>query len=93
MNKPTTATTILPHHIQTALEEAVETKIPHTNEIEVHPYCAKWPKPPPERFKWLVDDIRRIGQRDAGILDENGVLLDGKTRWDACKEIGSLWSC
>lgn len=39
-------------------------------------------------FEALKDDLKQHGQRDAGIIDRRGVLVNGNTRRAALKELG-----
>jgi ParB-like chromosome segregation protein Spo0J len=38
--------------------------------------------------KLFTDDVRKYGQRTPVLIDENGVLLDGRSRVVACQELG-----
>ncbi len=58
-------------------------------EYKVHPLCALFPDLPPDEFKKLKDDIQAHGQQEPIMLSADGeVLLDGRHRLRACKELG-----
>jgi ParB-like chromosome segregation protein Spo0J len=52
-----------------------------------HPACLLLPEMPEDQFKELVEDIRKNGQREPIIIDENGIGLDGRNRDRACREL------
>jgi hypothetical protein len=58
-------------------------------EYPVHPLAAVFPELPPKEFKKLKDDIWNNGQREQIVLTADGkMLLDGRNRLRACKELG-----
>jgi ParB-like nuclease domain len=57
-------------------------------EFPVHPACDLLPEMSEDEYRALVEDIRENGQRSAVIVDEAGVLLDGRHRLRACQELG-----
>jgi ParB-like nuclease family protein len=58
-------------------------------DFKIHPLCALFPNLPPEEFKKLKNDIQAHGQQEPITLSLDGtVLLDGRHRLKACKELG-----
>jgi len=55
---------------------------------EVHPACAAWPRPSEAKFQVLVADIHRNGLLNPMWLTPDGLMLDGKTREEACEQLG-----
>jgi ParB-like chromosome segregation protein Spo0J len=55
---------------------------------ECHPACAILPPLGDAEFAALVEDIRENGQRHPIIVDDAGVILDGRNRWCACQTLG-----
>jgi ParB-like chromosome segregation protein Spo0J len=53
-----------------------------------HPVCLAFPEMVEAEHRALVADIRDYGQRHPLIVDDNGVILDGRHRYRACKELG-----
>jgi ParB/RepB/Spo0J family partition protein len=53
-----------------------------------HPACSLLPELSADEFAALVEDIREHGQRHPIIVDEAGVILDGRNRWRACQQLG-----
>lgn len=54
----------------------------------IHPACACWPRPSEAKFQLLVADIRANGLLNPMWLDQDGLMLDGKTREEACEQLG-----
>lgn len=54
----------------------------------IHPACACWPRPSEVKFQLLVADIRAHGLLNPMWLDQDGLMLDGKTREEALEVIG-----
>ncbi len=58
-------------------------------EYKVHPLAELFPALSPDEFKKLKDDIQVHGQQEPIMLSSDGtVLLDGRHRLRACKELG-----
>ena len=55
-------------------------------ERKVHPACALLPAMTESEYRELVDDIREHGLRHPIIVDDDGLILDGRHRWRACQE-------
>lgn len=55
--------------------------------LKQHPLSAKWRSMPEEAFAAFVDDIKKYGQREPGVMYE-GMVLDGWHRYRACVEAG-----
>jgi hypothetical protein len=56
-------------------------------EPKFHPACLVLPKMSDAEFRELREDIRNQGQREPIIVDEAGLILDGRHRWLACQEL------
>src|SRR5438552_2696031 len=54
----------------------------------VHPAAEMFPLMTGEAFEQLVADIKERGVVDAGTLDANGRILDGRNRARACDQLG-----
>jgi ParB-like chromosome segregation protein Spo0J len=61
-----------------------------TNEVtgKCHPACELLPEMTEDEYRALVEDMREHGQRHPIIVDESGVILDGRHRWRACQKLG-----
>lgn len=58
-------------------------------DYEVHPLAKLFPLMPENEFKQLKSDIAKNGQVEPIIVDHSGkILLDGRNRLKACKELG-----
>jgi ParB-like chromosome segregation protein Spo0J len=57
-------------------------------EPQCHPACLLLPEMGEAEYRELVEDIRQHGQQQNIIVDEHGVILDGRHRWRACQELG-----
>jgi ParB-like chromosome segregation protein Spo0J/DNA-binding XRE family transcriptional regulator len=55
---------------------------------ECHPACKLLPELDSDQFAELVKDIEAHGQRHPVIVDDQGVILDGRHRWKACWQLG-----
>jgi ParB-like chromosome segregation protein Spo0J len=55
---------------------------------ELHPACAAFPALPEEDLVALAADIRAKGLLEPITLTTDGLLLDGRCRWDACEREG-----
>jgi len=55
--------------------------------LELHPVSAIFPVLPPEEFAALKEDIRRHGLK-VPVLVHGGTILDGRHRYQACRELG-----
>jgi hypothetical protein len=53
-------------------------------EYEYNELCSMFPSMSEERLKELADDILAEGQRDPIQLDGEGLILDGRSRYQAC---------
>jgi hypothetical protein len=42
----------------------------------------------PDKFKSLVENIKRFGYIQPILIDSNNIIIDGEHRWKACKEAG-----
>jgi ParB-like chromosome segregation protein Spo0J len=56
-------------------------------ESPFHPACLLLPEVDAEAFRELVEDLRNHGQRHPIIIDEHGVVLDGRHRLRALREL------
>jgi len=56
-------------------------------QLEFHPLADAFPLLEGKAFEELVDDIKAHGQRESIILHE-GMILDGRNRYRACRELG-----
>jgi hypothetical protein len=57
---------------------------------ELHPACAAFPALPQHDLDELAEDIRKRGLIEPVTLTPNGLLLDGRCRWDACELAGAV---
>ena len=55
---------------------------------ELHPACAAFPPLPDKEARDLANDIKVNGLLNPVTLTTDGLLLDGRCRWDACEEAG-----
>ena len=55
---------------------------------ELHPACAAFPALPQNDLQDLAADIRQNGLLEPVTLTPEGLLLDGRCRWDACELVG-----
>jgi site-specific DNA-methyltransferase (adenine-specific) len=55
--------------------------------MEIHPAAALLPRMTDEEYRDLVADMRAHGQR-VPIVVHDGAILDGRNRWQACRDIG-----
>lgn len=55
---------------------------------ELHIACAAFPALPEEDLAALAADIRAKGLLEPITLTPDGLLLDGRCRWDACERVG-----
>lgn len=53
-----------------------------------HPAANTLPLMNDQRLSELVDDLRKVGQREAIWVDDDGLIVDGRNRWIACKLAG-----
>ena len=61
---------------------------PTPSALNCHPACAIVPEMTEQEYLELVEDIREHGQRHAIIVDEDGLILDGRHRARALEELG-----
>jgi N6-adenosine-specific RNA methylase IME4 len=65
------------------------TNINHeVSELKSHPAAEILPLIEGDAFDQLVEDIRVHGQQEAITLTEDGLIVDGRNRYRACKELG-----
>ncbi|MBN2326732.1 MAG: hypothetical protein JXR73_06225 [Candidatus Omnitrophica bacterium] len=57
------------------------------NELKIHPAADKFPMMDSKRYESLREDIRVNGLREPIILMD-GMILDGRNRYMACRELG-----
>ena len=55
---------------------------------ELHPACAAFPALPDSDLQELAEDIRKNGLIEPITLTPDGLLLDGRCRWDGCEIAG-----
>ena len=55
---------------------------------DLHPACAAFPAMPDTDLQSLAADIKTHGLLEAVTLTPDGLLLDGRCRWDACEIAG-----
>jgi len=55
----------------------------------VHPYADQYPMLPDSELDELADSISQYGQLHPIIVTPDGLVLDGRNRWEACKRIGA----
>jgi hypothetical protein len=63
-------------------------RFPALKEIGLHPACAIFPMMSEEELNDLAFSIKANGLRDPITLDEQGRIVDGKCRYEACKRAG-----
>lgn len=56
--------------------------------LSLHPDAAKVPLPDGSDLRALRDSLRENGQQDPVDVTPDGVILDGRTRWQLMKELG-----
>jgi ParB-like chromosome segregation protein Spo0J len=66
----------------------VEPSAAKQQEYTIHPVALKFPELPSEEFAALKESIRTLGQFEPIIIDDTGVVLDGRHRYQACRELG-----
>lgn len=54
----------------------------------VHEHAEYYPMLSEEQLDELAADIQENGQRDPITVTSDGILIDGRNRWEACKRIG-----
>lgn len=54
----------------------------------VHEHAEYYPMLSEEQLVELAADIQENGQRDPITVTSDGILIDGRNRWEACKRIG-----
>ena len=73
-------------------ESASDAAAPSTQspacQYSVHPVALKFPPIPPDQYAELKESIRRYGQFDPIIITDDGQILDGRHRYQACLELG-----
>jgi ParB/Sulfiredoxin domain len=52
-----------------------------------HPACLLLPEMTADEFRELVEDIRVNGQQHPILVDEDGMILDGRHRYRACSDL------
>ena len=53
----------------------------------VHPYADKFPMLPESELEELAESIKQNGQRQPIVLTEDGLILDGRNRANACEMV------
>jgi hypothetical protein len=53
----------------------------------IHPVALKFPELPPDEFEALKESIRKHGLFEPIIVNGDGVILDGRHRYQACLEL------
>jgi ParB-like nuclease domain len=56
--------------------------------IKIHPAAEAFPMMPEDELEELAEDIKANGLRHPILLDKDGVLIDGRNRFEACKRAG-----
>lgn len=59
-----------------------------SGQFSIHPIALKFPSLPPEEFEALKESIRQHGQFEPIVVSSDGQVLDGRHRYDACRELG-----
>ena len=54
----------------------------------VHEHAENYPMLSEEQLEELAADIKENGQRDPITVTSDGILIDGRNRWEACKRLG-----
>lgn len=54
----------------------------------VHEHAEYYPMLSEEQLDELAADIKENGQRDPITVTSDGILIDGRNRWEACKRLG-----
>ena len=57
-------------------------------DLQSHPAASFWPMLPEPDLRRLADDIQANGLRHPIVLDQDGLILDGRNRYAACKIAG-----
>lgn len=60
-----------------------------TEEVKIHEMADAFPLPEGNEFEQLKSSIEAEGQQ-VPVIMHNGVLLDGRSRWRACRELGRM---
>lgn len=63
-------------------------EVDHLASVDLHPAAKLFPPLRPEQYTALLGDIGANGQRESILMTPDGQLLDGRSRWRACKELG-----
>lgn len=56
-------------------------------DVELNPFCAAFPEPTADEYAKLRDSIKSRGQQVPIMLDKDGKILDGRTRFRVCQEL------
>jgi hypothetical protein len=56
--------------------------------FKIHPLAELFPMMPPDEFEKLKKDIQKNGQLEPIMLNDEGLVLDGRNRLRACNELG-----
>src|SRR3990167_518144 len=56
--------------------------------FKFHPCCEMFPRMEAKEFSEFVADIKARGQRDPVIVDQDGLVVDGRNRVLACEALG-----
>src|SRR6266571_5326674 len=57
-------------------------------DYKIHPLADLLPELPPDEFEKLKDDILLHGQHEPIVLNDDDMVLDGRHRLKACKQLG-----
>lgn len=58
--------------------------------LRLHPDAAKVPMPSSADLRALRESLRDNGQQDALDVTDDGVILDGRTRWTVLSDLGAM---
>ena len=54
----------------------------------VHPFAARFPMLPDDELQELAADIKANGLKEPIVVDDSGLLIDGRNRREACRIAG-----
>lgn len=70
-------------------EKQLECDFDYSKYVE-HPTIATYPKMGKEEFLGFIEDVQMNGQIDAIIINEKNEIIDGRSRYEACKITGQI---